>query len=933
MVRIYSDDYPNVFGDGGVQVFTVLGSGPTGAGGPDIVSTGSMDLHVNTLAPVRRIVISAVAGIGTFIPLANSFVSLKLTSGEYYSGPSNAQNNFIIWSGVDSAQQCLFTGIQRLEVVPNATLSKNIKTSVPTSTSFEDFDVLKFMIANKAHFGLRTAYKNSEYAELISSGYFNKITERKQIVARAGGLWDFIKDTVKPIVPGLVSSGMGALGVGQFASPVVAGLKSIGLASVDLKRAPRGEAATKSKVRLKLRDEAKYLCSCGRVLDIPEEPMWPPALKESLCHHPPLETKSESKEEKKEVKDKKPEPKLGKAAGTKDTSYLAKLKEKLPHMFQNPVAVQDIEDTPTTIGDLCPFCENYLQSYLSTLPKLAEVVVEVATPDKKERSHKVGMAATPSAELKGLEIAPSEEFTFSRRTAPVVRSKETVEYKIPNYMAMLDLTYQKKISESLCEKLGNDNPRSPIYGVPFPITVEGKGVLTAIYVTMLPFEKDPYYGDTLSYMPISIKNIHNKEVTIMLQASKFDKVAVDTIKAAATLTPNSSEAIYISCFADVDVVGGSSLGVAATLAVANLPWPGPVSGSIALVSPMYGVLFGPITSLPAKVQASTDAGYKLYACATPADAELAKAITVLDVAVGVKDPSTSAYVVSSITDVMFYCTVSRTARVITPSAGIVESKTITITPSVVRDYTLEEAVAILDEAKAKFPSNEQVTNAAAKLAKIESVDTLGTGQRKVFNNMVQALENLISSRSTRAATAELRAKQHAELLATHVPREKTKSTGFNLPEALKGLDYGTLRSLIRKYYEPSEYVDDINMAGAYERLLNSESRETAKSASRNNSLPALYARQRNIAMQILNRISTMVKYKAKLYADVKELSTGESKRESKEPTTTTTTVTIKSGSPPPLPKLPPPPIPPGSSSSSSSSSTSSKSTAEMFEDI
>lgn len=76
----------------------------------------------------------------------------------------------IAWSGVDINNQIVVSSVQNYQVVPNAELYRNVKTSVPSTSSFSD--VADYIAAKKHLLNFRTVYTLPEYKDSL------KLTQR-----------------------------------------------------------------------------------------------------------------------------------------------------------------------------------------------------------------------------------------------------------------------------------------------------------------------------------------------------------------------------------------------------------------------------------------------------------------------------------------------------------------------------------------------------------------------------------------------------------------------------------------------------------------------------------------------------------------------------------------------------------------------------------
>lgn len=103
----------------------------------------------------------------------------------------------IMINGTQTTQTLSLVGLSNHEVIPNATLARNLKTKQLLVDIPSDIMAAKMMVGNKRHFGIRSVYPLRLYETMKMTGAFKRVAERSYIQGHSAGLFDFFKPILR----------------------------------------------------------------------------------------------------------------------------------------------------------------------------------------------------------------------------------------------------------------------------------------------------------------------------------------------------------------------------------------------------------------------------------------------------------------------------------------------------------------------------------------------------------------------------------------------------------------------------------------------------------------------------------------------------------------------------------------------------------------
>lgn len=140
--------------------------------------------------------------VGAVAPSGCGRGKILLHQPTYYEKGIRGPGSFIGFDKVGFTQMISIGGVSNLEVVPDASLSKNITTSGPGSSIFSPVEMQLVMsyLANASSYGLKQIWTWDEYEMWKSSLKYEKHTSIANL-AQAAGWTDFINTVTRHISP------------------------------------------------------------------------------------------------------------------------------------------------------------------------------------------------------------------------------------------------------------------------------------------------------------------------------------------------------------------------------------------------------------------------------------------------------------------------------------------------------------------------------------------------------------------------------------------------------------------------------------------------------------------------------------------------------------------------------------------------------------
>jgi hypothetical protein len=623
------------FSDGTTSSRTILPTPGVSEAGAFNLAVG--DFNVDSPDIIVSIAISFQYSGGGAYP--NTGLTCDVTiSNDTLSTLGEAQPGaIIIAAGLSTTNGLVITGITNHEAVPNAALAKNLKTTELVMDVEEDIQAAKMVLANAAHFGLRSIYTVNNYEALKTAGFFKQASMRGSIQGHAAGFLDSVLSVGKTLFPFLKP--VLREGADRLHSMVMQGLSAP--ASSEYKLEMVGESASKEpkqavkgKLPLsKVWDQTDVLNSvvlpaekpveCEKEVFVP--PKMPDLGRPAVSEPPPpgegqaasLDGELVFRPVKLDAKDKKdgdekheplpprsvpgyyktpPRPKTFTGVfktWVETPEYYVRL---LPHLAESMAKHWGIEDA----GALAKKCFSVWQvgKELHLLDH-CEYVARQSTPG-------VGLASSLEEDVKYEEVSLPDEIV----PTPAPKRGGFIE-QVEGYKSFMTSAYQYGLNRRrLAYCLGsvsppmNDEPLVMAQGVavyPRP----GSDPVVRPYtfaVTALPFQFSPIPGPpddqgrstkiSVVYAERPFTNVLGQKGVLYVDSNRFKTSAVDSfmLTAARSLITGA----YVTMVSN-DIITGDSVGLAAYAAF-NF-WP-----TIAVFSGKAGDPDSPLLSQIGKVQ-------------------------------------------------------------------------------------------------------------------------------------------------------------------------------------------------------------------------------------------------------------------------------------------------------------------------------------------
>lgn len=144
---------------------------------------------------------------GTMLELVNALRWTTSLKNCCYLYPGQSSDGcFFAITGVTDTQQIVLSGVINYQAIPNASLARNMKTVPPPVEMIVDAEVARRVIANRAHYGIRTVYQMDDYEFKMRHGYFASLCQRETLLAKAWSWSDLLRGvqsavkTFRPVI-------------------------------------------------------------------------------------------------------------------------------------------------------------------------------------------------------------------------------------------------------------------------------------------------------------------------------------------------------------------------------------------------------------------------------------------------------------------------------------------------------------------------------------------------------------------------------------------------------------------------------------------------------------------------------------------------------------------------------------------------------------
>jgi len=99
----------------------------------------------------------------------------------------------IMLDAMNAGQILAISGTVNTEVVPNSNLAQQLPTNLKSVDSLDDLLMANYVFSNMNALGLKFAYELVVYNEIVASGDFDRLAERKTMRAMSAGLLDGVR--------------------------------------------------------------------------------------------------------------------------------------------------------------------------------------------------------------------------------------------------------------------------------------------------------------------------------------------------------------------------------------------------------------------------------------------------------------------------------------------------------------------------------------------------------------------------------------------------------------------------------------------------------------------------------------------------------------------------------------------------------------------